>query len=348
LREEGTVDDLPYARRVADHLDVDLHSIEVGPEMASEFEEMVYYLDEPQADPAPLNVLFISRLARKNGIKVLLSGAGGDDIFTGYRRHYALMLERYWAWLPLFLREGLRKMSARLPQETSYGRRLSKAFRYGALQKDERLASYFFWSDPSSTTALYGPALEGLRVNSSAPLMEVLHELDRATPVLNRMLALEQKFFLADHNLNYTDKLCMAAGVEGRVPLLDPDIVSIAARLPLEYKQRHGTGKWVFKKAMESTLPQDVIYRPKTGFGVPLRRWLRNELRPLVEELLSPQSLRSRGLFDVAGVAKLVADDRAGRVDGTYTILSLMCIEIWCRRFLSVSVEHKSVAAASV
>jgi len=140
----------------------------------------------------------------------------------------------------------------------------------------------------------------------------------------------------------------MAAGVEARVPLLDPDLVSLAARLPVAYKQRHATGKWIFKKAMESNLPRDVIYRPKTGFGVPLRRWLRNELRPLVEELLSPHSLRSRGLFDVAGVARLVTDDRTGRVDGTYTILSLMCIEIWCRRFLSFSAETESMAAVSI
>src|SRR5262249_51765536 len=174
FREEGMVDDLPYEQRGARHLDVDLHTIEVGPEMASEFEEMVYHLDEPQADPASLNVLFISRLARNNGIKVLLSGAGGDDIFSGYRRHYALMLERYWARLPEFLRDALRKISSKMPQETSYGRRASKAFRYGALQDDERLVSYFFWSDPSSTAALYGPALEGLQVDSSEPLMAVL------------------------------------------------------------------------------------------------------------------------------------------------------------------------------
>jgi asparagine synthase (glutamine-hydrolysing) len=105
---EGMADDLPYARRVAKHLDVDLHVVTVGPEMVDELQNMVFHLDEPQADPAPINALFISRLARERGIKVLLSGAGGDDIFTGYRRHSALNLEPYWSWLPKPARRGMR------------------------------------------------------------------------------------------------------------------------------------------------------------------------------------------------------------------------------------------------
>ena len=91
---EGIANDLPYAESAARYLDVDLHTIKVGPEMADDLSKMIYHLDEPQGDPAPLNVLSISRLAREHGVKVLLSGAGGDDIFTGYRRHRALMVER--------------------------------------------------------------------------------------------------------------------------------------------------------------------------------------------------------------------------------------------------------------
>ena len=92
------------------------------------------------------------------------------------------------------------------------------------------------------------------------------------------MLYLDAKFFLADHNLNYTDKLSMAHGVEVRVPLLDPDLVAFSARLPTRMKQNGATGKWLFKKAMEDFLPHDVVYRPKAGFGAPLRTWLHGEL----------------------------------------------------------------------
>ena len=108
LAAEGITEDLPYAKRVAQHLGVKLHTVHVGPEMINQLSDMIYFLDEPQADPAPLNVLFISRLARENGMKVLLSGAGGDDIFTGYRRHYSLMCEKYWTWLPAAARKLIR------------------------------------------------------------------------------------------------------------------------------------------------------------------------------------------------------------------------------------------------
>ena len=148
------------------------------------------------------------------------------------------------------------------------------------------------------------------------------------------MLALEQRFFLADHNLPYTDKMSMAVGVEVRVPFLDLDLVDFAARIPLGLKQRGQEGKWVLKKAMEGSLPHDVIYRPKSGFGAPLRRWMRHELRELLGDLLSVASLKRRGLFDPVAVHRLIAANDAGRVDAAYTLLSLLCIEIWCRRFV--------------
>jgi asparagine synthase (glutamine-hydrolysing) len=95
--------------------------------------------------------------------------------------------------------------------------------------------------------------------------------------------------------------------------------------------------KWPLKKAMEAYLPRDVIHRPKTGFGAPLRRWMRHDLRELVGDLLSANSLRSRRLFDHTAVQDLVAANDAGRVDASYTLFSLLCIEMWCRAFLDVS-----------
>jgi len=126
----------------------------------------------------------------------------------------------------------------------------------------------------------------------------------------------------------------MAAGVEVRVPLLDLDLVRLAGSLPIGMKQRGRVGKWVFKKAMEPYLPHDVIYRPKTGFGVPLRRWLQGVLRPLVDDVLSDKSVRSRGVFDPAAVSQLVRADRAGQVDASYTIFGMACLELWCRQYI--------------
>ena len=147
------------------------------------------------------------------------------------------------------------------------------------------------------------------------------------------MLYLEAKHFLADHNLNYTDKASMAAGVEVRVPLLDPDLVNFATRIPTRMKQKGRVGKAIFKKAMEPYLPREVIYRPKSGFGAPLRRWLRHELREIVEEVLSADALKRNGLFDPVAVHRLLAMDRKGGIDGTYTIFSIVCMQLWIRIF---------------
>ncbi len=335
--EEGATDDLPYARRVAQHLGVSLDVVQIDVNsMASDLEGMVAQLDEPLADPAPLNVLYISQLARKNGIKVLLSGTGGDDLFTGYRRHRALQAEHYWSWLPLGLRSGMRQMTSRLDQHRAWTRRLAKLFDGAAMDGDARTINYFRWSREVELLGLYTPEFRHAVAGelASAPMLDFLRPLPASVSPLERMLALEQRFFLADHNLIYTDKMSMASGVEVRVPFLDLDLVEFAARIPTSLKQRGREGKWVLKKAMEPYLPHDVIYRPKTGFGAPLRHWMRHNLHELVGDLMSADSLKRRGFFEPAAVQKLIAANYAGKVDASYTLLSLMSIEIWCRTYL--------------
>ena len=329
LGNDGMAEDLPFAQRVSSELGVKLETVLVGTQMIDELEKVIYHLDEPQADPAPINVYFISRLARQHGIKVLLSGAGGDDLFTGYRRHVALMHERYWSWLPLEVRRGMATAASHMPTGTPLGRRINKAFRYADLEGDNRIVSYFRWTSPEDVFALCRPIGP---FDSSNCMLESLKEL-AGVPNLNKMLFLEGRYFLADHNLNYTDKAAMANGVEVRVPLLDPDVVRFAASLPLHMKQHGTTGKWIFKKAMDTILSREVIHRPKTGFGAPLRGWLKGPLSRMVEDVLSDSNLRSRGLFEPAAVKDFVRRDNAGSIDGTYTIFSLICIELWLRLF---------------
>ena len=339
-QEEGVTDDLPFARRVAKHLGVGLEVVQIdAARMAGDLENMVAQLDEPLADPAPLNVLYISKLAREQGMKVLLSGAGGDDLFTGYRRHHAVMLERYWRWLPLIGQVLLEKASAGLDQRRAINRRLARLFSGAGLNGDERLANYFLWSKEADLLALYTPEFRAQLSGSAvcAPMLDFLKPLPDATASLERMLVLDQRFFLADHNLLYTDKMSMAAGVEVRVPFLDLELVEFASRIPSGLKQRGSTGKWILKKAMEPFLPHDIIYRPKTGFGAPLRHWMRKELRPLLGDLLSIAALKRRGLFDPMAVQRLIVANDAGKVDASYTLLSLLCMEIWCRSFLDRS-----------
>lgn len=336
-QESGATDDLPYARRVAKHLGVPLDVVSIDPNrMAGDLERMVAQLDEPLADPAPLNVLYISQLARDQGMKVLLSGAGGDDLFTGYRRHRAVQAERYWSRLPHGVRSGLAQVTAGLDQHRAFTRRLAKLFSGAALEGDNRLVEYFRWAREADLLALYTlETRQALGAQLAAtPMLDLLQPLPNSVAPLDRMLALEQRFFLADHNLTYTDKMSMAVGVEVRVPFLDLELVEFAARIPMSLKQRGSEGKWILKKAMEPYLPHDVIYRPKSGFGAPLRRWMQHDLRELLGDLLSVSSLKRRGLFEPVQVHRLIAANDAGKVDASYTLLSLLCIEIWCRTYL--------------
>jgi asparagine synthase (glutamine-hydrolysing) len=346
--ESGTTEDLPYAQRVARHLQVSLDVVRVdAARMVADFEGLILQLDEPLADPASLNVLYISRLARQHGIKVLLSGAGGDDVFTGYRRHVALSYEHLWRWLPGGLRRAIERTTSRMDQRDSRRRRLAKLFSGAGLEADSRLAAYFAWSRPADLLQLYTPQARAALGDeaASAPLLDFLSPLPAAVAPLDRMLALEQRFFLADHNLAYTDRMSMAAGVEVRVPFLDPDLVNYAAGIPLGLKQRRHVGKWVLKKALEPYLPREVIYRPKTGFGAPVRRWIGCELRPVMSELLSSTSLKRRGVFEPAAVWRLVEQNDRGDRDAAYTLLSLMSIESWCRGYLDVMPTGRALEA---
>jgi len=335
--EEGMADDLPYAKIVAEHLKVPLDIVRIdASRMANDLEAMIAQLDEPLADPAPLNVLYISRLAREHGIKVLLSGAGGDDLFTGYRRHRALMMEHWWTWLPGKARAGLERLSQHQDNRRVLGRRLRKLFNGASLNGDERLVNYFLWSQRDDLLSLYSPLFRAALGDAVAemPMLDFLAEMSPSVEPLEKILALEQRYFLSDHNLIYTDKMSMAVGVEVRVPFLDLDLVEFADRIPNRFKQRGSEGKWVLKKAMEPFLPHEVIYRSKSGFGAPLRRWMRFELRELLGDLLSTDSLKRRGLFDPIAVQRMINANDTGKVDASYTLLSLLCVEIWCRTYI--------------
>lgn len=334
--EAGFIDDLPFAQRVAADLDVDLHVVRATDDMMTRLPDMIWGLDEPTADPAAINTLLISELAREQGIKVLLSGTGGDDIFTGYRRHLAFDGERYWGGLAQPIRQVLGATARALPVTGLTGRRLNKALRYSGLDAEERLASYFLWLDPSRALSLLRPEVRAGLTDATIfePLIQSLHDLPDDTPGLDRLLYLEGKHFLADHNLNYTDKMGMAAGVEIRTPLLDLDLVALSRRIRPNDKLNGTTAKWVFKAAMNDVLPHDVIYRAKSGFGVPLRHWLKGPLAPLVDDLLSEAALAKGELFDPGAVRRLIEADRAGRIDAIYSIFAVLCISMWTRQFV--------------
>ncbi len=335
--------DLEFARIAAKHLNADMCEVYVKPDVVDFIEKMVYILDEPQADPACINVSLIAEQARADGYKVLLSGAGGDDIFSGYRRHLALKLEKYWGWLPQTARNFLAYGVKDLGVAGKYTRRVHKYFTNAPMSEEDRLLSYFVWNTEEVRRSLYAPDLANSLADYDTlePLRQTLSRIPHEHDPLNRMLYLEAKHFLPDHNLNYTDKMSMLHGIETRVPLLDLDLVKFAVHLAPNEKLVGRTLKAAFKDAMRGDLPSIIIDRPKTGFGAPLRRWIREDLRAMVRDVLSEKALRERGLFDPLAVGKLIERNEKQEVDASYLIFSLMCIEMWLRNFTDTKAETR-------
>ena len=330
--DPGVADDLPYARRVAKHLSVPLTEVVVSSsDLEQDLRWMLRQLDAPVADPSPLNVFHICSAARRQGIKVMLSGAGGDDIFTGYRRHQALYAERLWNWWPKSFRRVSRVSTNRVAHISPFFRRLAKSFQLADESPDQRLIHYFAWGHPNLLRSLLSDRVKQhlIRYPSPDTLFRYLEKLPSDFTRLQKMLAIEQRYFLADHNLHYTDSMSMAAGVEVRVPFLDSDLVHFSWSLPDHYKQRGICGKWILKESLRQHLPRDIIYRPKTGFGAPLKRWLSHDLHPLLLETLDSSVLRRHDLFEPSSVNQLLSDHFNHRIDATYTIWSILCITLW-------------------
>ncbi len=331
---EGFVDDHPYAVSVAAQLGVPLHVAPFSESALEHLDTVVRQLDEPTADLAAFTTYAICQEARARGVKVLLSGAGGDDLFTGYRRHRALESERWWGWWPRPVRALLRTSFARLAPTSAFGRRYSKLFRYADRSPDERIAGYFQWLHDDLLAPALAPAFRAEPGRRPADaLIASLDGLPRSASRLNRMLHLDRSHFLADHNLNYTDKMAMACGVEVRVPFLDRDLVAFSERLPDRLKQRGGEGKYALREAMRSVLPDSILDRPKTGFGYPLRGLTHGTFGRRLREMAADGRLEASGVFDREGVLRLLDADARGEVDAAYPLLGVLFVESWFRQF---------------
>jgi asparagine synthase (glutamine-hydrolysing) len=151
---------------------------------------------------------------------------------------------------------------------------------------------------------------------------------------LNRLLYVDLKTFLPCLNLITTDKTSMAANLEVRVPFLNRQMIEFTARMPPDLKLRGFKRKYILKRALEESLPHDVVWRRKAGFGAPIRSWLRGALRPLVDDLLSAETVRKRGLFRPEEVRRIVDQNAFGREDFRLQVFQLLNLELWHRQFM--------------
>jgi asparagine synthase (glutamine-hydrolysing) len=339
---EAMPDDLFYARQVAQHIGADHHEIHLRPKVADLLPWMISHLEEPVADPAAINTYLICRLAKDAGTTVMLSGMGADEILAGYRKHLSVMLARvYRGALPAWVRSSLiepvvRELSVGGDKQGYRLVRWMKRFLKSASLPDLECFignSAYYGSDDLRDLLQPGLCPEWRDAYPVARHYDYWADVAERD-LVTRMTYMDAKLFLPGLNLLYSDKASMAASVETRVPFVDHELVSFALGLPPALKVRGLTQKYLLKRVAENYLPSHIVNRPKAPFGAPLRSWMRRDLMPLVNDLLSADSLKRRGCYNVGAVRKMVEDNRDGREDHAHRLWGLLTIELWHRIFI--------------
>ena len=324
--------ELPYARKVAELFGTEHHEILVKPDVARLLPQLLWQLDEPMADSAFLTTYLVSEFARRD-VTVILSGVGGDELFGGYRRylgeHYAARYQR----LPSVARSGLRAIAKRLPADR-HNRwldlaRLARGFILSAdMPFEDRYRSYVQVFAPSAIQQLLGPVSGG-----RDPVHEAFARANNPDQ-LNRLLQVDAQTQLPDDLLLLTDKMSMAVSLECRVPLLDHELVELAAQMPASIKVKGGELKSLLKQSLRGLLPDEILYRKKRGFGAPMGAWLRGQLLPLMQQVLSVETVAARGLFAPAAVQQVMQEHMSQQADHTDHLQALLNLELWCRLYL--------------
>ena len=340
-RGELTLDDTRVARRTAEHFGCRHTEILVEPDVVDLLPKLVWHMDEPVADPAIITAYLVNREARKT-VTVLLSGVGGDELFAGYRKHRAHALAEQYRKMPEVVRRKIVEPAVlalpamRGTPVKGYVRLAKKMARSGSLQSHDRFIMDSTYLTEEQLETLYCPATRE-RINGAHAWSRHLAYFNRveAADFLNQMLYLDTKAFMVSLNLTYNDKMSMASSVEVRVPFLDWELAEwVASNVPPSLKLHKGTTKHILREAMRPVLPPEVLEQKKAGFGAPADYWLAEELREMVDDLLSERRLRERGLFRPESVRRLIEEQRSGREDWSLQIWQFLTLELWMQTFL--------------
>ncbi len=341
----------PHARIVARALRTDHEEAVVEPHAVDILPTIVWHLDEPFADSSAIPTYYVSRAARER-VTVALSGDGGDEIFAGYEWRYGLNLleARLRGWLPRPLRRGiLGPLSVAWPKADRLPRPLRWKFLLRNLSLDAEQAYFHDMSlfTPADKRALLSDGFQR-NLHGHDPFLAFSRHFDRVRGLdhLSRILYVDLKTWLPNDILVKVDRMAMANSLEVRSPLLDHEVIELAATLPPDMKYRKGTSKYLLKRYAERRVPRSVVHRPKMGFSIPLAAWLRGELRPLAEELLLSDRTRERGYFRPETVQAMWTRHQNGRRNHAHHLWALMVLELWHRLFVDQT-PGKSSAPAS-
>jgi asparagine synthase (glutamine-hydrolysing) len=341
-RLEAMPDDAVYARKVAARFGINLHEIEISPDIVDLLPRIVDVLDEPIGDPAAINTLLMCEAARERGVKVILSGMGADELFGGYRKHIACVMASRYRRLPAGPRAGVRFTVDRIPVSVKgrglrYARWAKRFLTFAELPEEARFRRSYTLYDPDELANLVSPDLAGC-VDQLVEEHRAIYNDNSLQDEVNRMCLADGRLFLPGLNLAYTDRASMAASVEVRVPFVDPVVASAAFSIAGSEKIRRRQGKVALKRAAESWLPREIVYRPKASFSAPLRAWVRNDLQEVIRDVLVGGELVGSGMIRADGVRRLIQDEQAGREDRAKQIWQLLTLELWYRNSRSAGV----------
>jgi asparagine synthase (glutamine-hydrolysing) len=333
--EDGSFNELPYARIVADVFKTIRREVVVTPELVRALlPAYLRFIDEPYADGSAIPTYYLAQLA-KGEVVVLLSGEGGDEIFAGYETHAAFKASRWFGRVPRFLRRGLiRPIVDALPVSH---KKLSLEFKLKRFLGGQDLPpadAHLWWRlvlSEARKSEIYSPEVRE-RLRDAAPPVrhfQDVYDLPGPTDDLDRLLRIDSRVFLPDDLMIKNDRMTMAHSIEARVPFTDPDLAEFMSTVPASLKLPGLTKKHVMKRALAGVLPREILAKKKVGLEMPYSRWLRAELRDLVDDYLGPERVGATGVFDPAAIQRLVGEHQTAQADHGRALWGLLNYMMW-------------------
>jgi asparagine synthase (glutamine-hydrolysing) len=330
---DAAFDELKWARIVARQFDTDHHEFVVKPDAMEILPKLARQYGEPFADSSAIPSFYLAELAGKY-VTVALNGDGGDESFAGYRRYLGIGNVSRLAWLPLAVRRAASHLlrPAEHLSGSSFGARLARAGRTLPMSAGERYATWMsVFDEPGRRRLFTSDFAESLAGMNPEDFMSRPWAVSNAQQDLDRMLDTDVQTYLPGALLVKMDIATMAYSVEARSPFLDQELMQFAAGLPPQLKLSGQSGKTILKYALRTSLPEEILERPKMGFGVPLAEWFRSDLRDLPAQiLLDPVSI-DRGYFVRGEIEHLISEHQQGQADHSAQIWALLQLEMWHR-----------------
>lgn len=342
---ETSFDELEYARLTAQRYQTDHHEFIVTPDVCRLVEEIVWHHDEPFADVSSIPTYVVSKMAREH-VTVVLSGDGGDEIFAGYERYAVHRRREIFERIPALARRGLLlPLSQSLP-----GFAPGKNFlRNIALDAAARYVDSLAFFDERAKSRLLSPAIaQAMRQHDSLAEFRRLFNLPTSNDSIDHLMYLDSKTYLPGDILAKVDRMSMAHSVETRAPLLDHQLIEYVQQIPGALKLHGLETKHILKRAVADRVPAEIIRRQKKGFSVPIRRWFNGELKDLLQDTLSEQRVRERGLFNPRTVRALIKEHQLRRRDQSRQLWGLLTLELWYRAFIDQSPEMSFAGAKTL